>query len=411
MLKRPGQQSVDMRQIRYKKGWKQICGGVSDCNKEFKERCFGIDSMWDCHWHPLAPEVYMKLDGSVGEQRYVISDSPKNVHNDSVSPSSRVLRRGRMYCGVEVILCRDFLRKARFRMIRVIVRSSDMEVIMATKEVIHLHNALFETNKGCRLDRFFGYDAYSGALAEIKHVVYLKAIWRRTKYGLMGGLLVLHLGYAQHAIDKRAIVISSIDNERFKMPFEFYGMLTGNVSIVTGENVEPSYGGAEEAFLRKVLTPIYQVIDQIPRPISLAGVLAYVRYILVIAWAAMVLWVVEALDPTTEVHTIFSLSDNDPLMQIWKWNILAISEIFYMAQIVPQSGCKIDKRCGDDVMYKLNKQGCLEFDLKRFVPSCFVIFDLEPLSLSLTLSLVPRSLNLLLVYLYHLFHLANLCLD
>ncbi|GJY24191.1 hypothetical protein Tco_0397849 [Tanacetum coccineum] len=43
----------------------------------------------------------------------------------------------------------------------------------------------------------------------------------------------------------------------------------------------------------------------------------------------------------------------------------------------------------------------------RLVPSCFVIFDLEPLSLSL----VPRSLNLFLVCLDRLFHLAILCLD
>ncbi|GJT48241.1 hypothetical protein Tco_0974398 [Tanacetum coccineum] len=43
------------------------------------------------------------------------------------------------------------------------------------------------------------------------------------------------------------------------------------------------------------------------------------------------------------------------------------------------------------------------------VPSCFMIFDLEPLSL--TLSLVPRSLNLFLVCLYRLCHLAILCLD
>ncbi|GJS88383.1 hypothetical protein Tco_0771019 [Tanacetum coccineum] len=42
----------------------------------------------------------------------------------------------------------------------------------------------------------------------------------------------------------------------------------------------------------------------------------------------------------------------------------------------------------------------------RLVPSCCVIFDLEPLSLSL----IPRSLNLFLVYLY-LCHLAILYLD
>ncbi|KAL4565097.1 hypothetical protein LXL04_029181 [Taraxacum kok-saghyz] len=44
------------------------------------------------------------------------------------------------------------------------------------------------------------------------------------------------------------------------MAFEVYGMLAGNVSLMTGENVRPVYGGDEEAFLRKVVTPIYNVI-------------------------------------------------------------------------------------------------------------------------------------------------------
>ncbi|KAJ0966771.1 hypothetical protein J5N97_023688 [Dioscorea zingiberensis] len=44
------------------------------------------------------------------------------------------------------------------------------------------------------------------------------------------------------------------------MAFELYGMLAGNVSPMTGENIKPAYGGDEEAFLRRVVTPIYQVI-------------------------------------------------------------------------------------------------------------------------------------------------------
>ncbi|KAK8464787.1 hypothetical protein PHAVU_010G085800 [Phaseolus vulgaris] len=36
-----------------------------------------------------------------------------------------------------------------------------------------------------------------------------------------------------------------------KMAFDLYGMLAGNVSPMTGENVKPAYGGEEEAFLRK----------------------------------------------------------------------------------------------------------------------------------------------------------------
>ncbi|KAG2675087.1 hypothetical protein I3760_13G168800 [Carya illinoinensis] len=44
------------------------------------------------------------------------------------------------------------------------------------------------------------------------------------------------------------------------MAFELYGMLAGNVSPMTGENAKPAYGGEDEAFLRKVITPIYNVI-------------------------------------------------------------------------------------------------------------------------------------------------------
>jgi hypothetical protein len=47
------------------------------------------------------------------------------------------------------------------------------------------------------------------------------------------------------------------------MAFELYGMLAGNVSPLTGENIKPAYGGEEEAFLRKVVTPIYDVIAKV----------------------------------------------------------------------------------------------------------------------------------------------------
>lgn len=47
------------------------------------------------------------------------------------------------------------------------------------------------------------------------------------------------------------------------MAFELYGMLAGNVSPMTGENVKPAYGGEEEAFLKKVVTPIYDVIAKV----------------------------------------------------------------------------------------------------------------------------------------------------
>lgn len=47
------------------------------------------------------------------------------------------------------------------------------------------------------------------------------------------------------------------------MAFELYGMLAGNVSPMTGENVKPAYGGEEEAFLKKVVTPIYEVVAKV----------------------------------------------------------------------------------------------------------------------------------------------------
>ncbi|ESQ51131.1 hypothetical protein EUTSA_v10022518mg [Eutrema salsugineum] len=46
------------------------------------------------------------------------------------------------------------------------------------------------------------------------------------------------------------------------MAYELHGLLAGNVSIVTGENIKPSYGGDDEAFLRKVITPIYRVVEK-----------------------------------------------------------------------------------------------------------------------------------------------------
>ncbi|KAM0886385.1 hypothetical protein ACQ4PT_029729 [Festuca glaucescens] len=48
-----------------------------------------------------------------------------------------------------------------------------------------------------------------------------------------------------------------VDDE---MAFEMYGMLAGNVSALTGEYVKPAYGGEKEAFLKKVITPIYTTI-------------------------------------------------------------------------------------------------------------------------------------------------------
>ncbi|KAL4565115.1 hypothetical protein LXL04_029200 [Taraxacum kok-saghyz] len=47
-----------------------------------------------------------------------------------------------------------------------------------------------------------------------------------------------------------------------QMASEVYDVLAGNMCLMTGENVKPAYGGDEEAFLTKVVTPIYNVIEQ-----------------------------------------------------------------------------------------------------------------------------------------------------
>lgn len=47
------------------------------------------------------------------------------------------------------------------------------------------------------------------------------------------------------------------------MAFELYGMLAGNVSPLTGEPVKPVYGGDNEAFLMKVVKPIYDTIAKV----------------------------------------------------------------------------------------------------------------------------------------------------
>ncbi|XWS10813.1 hypothetical protein CRYUN_Cryun38cG0030100 [Craigia yunnanensis] len=44
------------------------------------------------------------------------------------------------------------------------------------------------------------------------------------------------------------------------MAYELHGMLTGAVSMTTGDTVMPAYGGGHESFLSNVVTPIYRVI-------------------------------------------------------------------------------------------------------------------------------------------------------
>eukprot|EP00249_Psilotum_nudum_P020969 c27917_g2_i1 orf=518-4456(+) len=52
-----------------------------------------------------------------------------------------------------------------------------------------------------------------------------------------------------------------------RMAYELHGMLTGDVSSATGEKIKPAYGGDEKgadenSFLRKVVTPIYEIIAE-----------------------------------------------------------------------------------------------------------------------------------------------------
>lgn len=47
------------------------------------------------------------------------------------------------------------------------------------------------------------------------------------------------------------------------MAYELYGVLSGAVSMETGENVRPACGGGPESFLNNVVTPIYRVIYEV----------------------------------------------------------------------------------------------------------------------------------------------------
>jgi hypothetical protein len=55
----------------------------------------------------------------------------------------------------------------------------------------------------------------------------------------------------------------NLDFGFLQMAYELYGMVGGNVSAVTGENTKPAYGGEDESFLNKVVTPIYNVISEV----------------------------------------------------------------------------------------------------------------------------------------------------
>jgi len=48
-----------------------------------------------------------------------------------------------------------------------------------------------------------------------------------------------------------------------QMAYELHGVLTGAVSMITGEKVAPAYGGGHESFLADVVTPIYMVVQKV----------------------------------------------------------------------------------------------------------------------------------------------------
>ncbi|XP_021713854.1 callose synthase 5-like isoform X1 [Chenopodium quinoa] len=96
----------------------------------------------------------------------------------------------------------------------------------------------------------------------------------------MGRKYSLRLPQGPHEVQQRKILYMGLylliwgeaANVRFmpeclcyifhNMAYELHGLLAGNVSIVTGENIKPSYGGDDESFLRKVITPLYRVIEK-----------------------------------------------------------------------------------------------------------------------------------------------------
>ena len=53
-------------------------------------------------------------------------------------------------------------------------------------------------------------------------------------------------------------------NNLFQMAYELHSMLICSVSLMTGERVMPAYGGGSESFLNNVITPIYDVIREVP---------------------------------------------------------------------------------------------------------------------------------------------------
>ncbi|KAJ4825933.1 Callose synthase 5 [Turnera subulata] len=127
------------------------------------------------------------------------------------------------------------------------------------------------------LRAMFGFQLDERAVDAVMHKIFKNY---KTWCKFLGRKHSLRLPQAQQEIQQRKILYMGLylliwgeaANVRFmpeclcyifhNMAYELHGLLAGNVSIVTGENIKPSYGGDDEAFLRKVITPIYRVISK-----------------------------------------------------------------------------------------------------------------------------------------------------
>lgn len=105
-----------------------------------------------------------------------------------------------------------------------------------------------------------------------------------------------------------------------QMAYELHGLLAGNVSIVTGENIKPSYGGDDEAFLRKVITPIYRVVEKVA--VWMIGRLQLKNIDIVYTIANSFLWIRKQI----RMRLAKLLTQIGPTMMTWT-NISGIFEL------------------------------------------------------------------------------------
>lgn len=83
-------------------------------------------------------------------------------------------------------------------------------------------------------------------------------------------VLCIYLSFVILNLDMALVV-------HYQMASELHGMLAGNVSMVTGDNMKPAYGGEDESFLSLVVTPIYEVIAKVS-PLILIKLMNLILY-------------------------------------------------------------------------------------------------------------------------------------